>query len=105
MPPGLVEVAAPSIKAVTADEVAVLQWIGSVAHPAGNLLGQRGNVLCVVENLNPGRRFVRGDTFQALEHLVARQLKTALRKEIIGQDGAPDRVRMQHRADARLLPS
>src|SRR6185503_11716368 len=61
VPPGFGQVAAPSVKAVPANQVAVLQRIGGIVHSLADLLGQLGNILRVVENFDPGGCVVRGD--------------------------------------------
>src|SRR5438552_3295396 len=83
VPPGLFQIAAPSIKTMAANEIAILQRLRGVVHPLVDLRGQRRNVLRIVENFDPSRRLVRCDSFQPLEHLVARQLKAPLWKEKI----------------------
>src|SRR5439155_16966438 len=89
-----VEVATPSIEAVTADEVAVLQRVGGVIHAVADLFGQGGNILRVGENLDPGGRLMRGNAFEPLGHLVAGQLEAALRIKIVGEHRAPDGMRV-----------
>src|SRR5439155_7699357 len=89
-----VEVATPSIEAVTADEVAVLQRVSGVIHAVADLFGQGGNILRVGENLDPGGRLMRGNAFEAFEHLIAGQLEAALRIKIVGEHRAPDGMRV-----------
>ena len=64
VPASLVQVAAPGIEPVLADQIAVRQRIGRVGQPLADLLGQRRNVLRVVEYFDPRGMLVRADAVQ-----------------------------------------
>src|SRR5215510_9666760 len=68
VPSGFVEVAAPSIEAMAANQVAILQRLSRVVDAFADLLGERRDVLRIVEDVDPGRGVVRGNSLQAFEH-------------------------------------
>src|SRR5258707_1110388 len=99
---GLVEVSPPSIQAVLANEIAVLERAGRIFQALADLLGQGGDVLGVVEDFDPPGGIVRGDAGQPLEHLVAGDLETTLSEKQVREDGGPDRMGVEHRPDVWL---
>ena len=99
---GLPHVAAPGVEAVAADQEAVGQRVDRVGQPLGDLAGQGGDVLRVLEDRHPLAMFVGADAGKALEHLVAFDPEAAGRGVQVGQHGAPNRMRVQHGADAGL---
>src|SRR5262245_33561419 len=77
MPPSLVEVAAPSVQSVAANEVTVPQRTLRIGERFADLLGQVGNVLRVLEDRYPLPVLVRGDAVESLKHFVAADLEAA----------------------------
>ena len=58
--------------------------------------GEARHVLVVLEDRNPLPMLMRGDAFEALQHLVARDGEPTRGRVPFRQHGAPDRVRVQH---------
>src|SRR6478672_2759802 len=56
------------------------------------------HILIVLENRNPLPMLVRGHAVKALQHLVSADADAASGGVHIGEDGAPDRVRVEDRA-------
>src|ERR671931_577059 len=84
--------AAPSVQPVAPQEERVAA--GIVRQHATHLARQPDHVLIVFEDWNPLAMFVCGDARQSLEHFVALDGQTAFGGGAVGEDGAPDGMRV-----------
>ena len=62
----------------------------------GDFLSQAGDVLCVVEDLDPFRMLVRFDSVEPFQHFVVLDFETTCVRVQLRQQRCPNRMRMQH---------
>ena len=99
---GFEQISAPRVKAVLTDQKSVLPTPVGIGQLSGDLFCQCGDILRVVEDLNPFGMLVGFDALQSLQHLVVFDCKSALFKMQLREQGAPDRMRVQDGSDIRL---
>ena len=89
------KIVAPGVQAVLSQKKGVRGW--KSLERLRHLTSEALHILVVFQNRQPLGVLVRGHTFEALEHLVAGDGQTPVRRMHIRQDRAPDRMCMQNR--------
>src|SRR5262245_14527354 len=83
VPVGFLQIPAPSVETVAANEEPVAQRRVVSFNAANDFLGHLGNVLRVVDDRDQLFMFVAGDAVQTLEHLVIGNGESALMGEAV----------------------
>src|SRR5215471_9571687 len=92
----LVERATPCVQPVPPQQEAVDIFV--LTEGQGHLPREPRHVLVVLDDWDPLPVLVRADSLESLEHLVAFDRQASIARAGIRKNGAPNRVRVQHRA-------
>ncbi len=102
---GFLQVPAPAVGAVCADEVS-RSLCRSVAQTPADFLchfpGEARDVLRILEYRNADPRRMRGDPGKGLEHLIIVEYELGGLRQVSGQGYGRDRMNVQYRVDLRV---
>lgn len=98
---GGIKIFAPGVESMAMDEVAMFEWLLRIIDPGVDLLGEKGDVLGVLENGDTDRRFMSCDAAESLKHFVARDWNSAFGEESMRQKCGADTMRVEDGAHGR----